>query len=74
MKSVKWVAGFREGIMMGMVFRVGFKKMERKKDKSGRQTISSRSKSLRLYDYIEIKIEKFIILQTCYSIRLYFRS
>ena len=42
--------------------------------KSGRQAISSRSKSLRLYDYIGIRIDNFVILETCYYIRLYFRS
>lgn len=37
MKSVKWAAGFREDIMMGMVFRVGFKKWKgRKINQAGR--------------------------------------
>lgn len=37
MESAKWAAGFRDGIMMGMVFRVSFKKCRgRKVNQAGR--------------------------------------
>lgn len=70
MESPKWATGFREVTMMGMGFRVGFEEWwGREISQVGRPFQAERKT---WHYYMGTRIEKFILLETHYSLRLYF--